>query len=116
MAAWGGHHRAMADKLKLTKTERRIRECMLNNAANQVSYRQERYWEAVEEGLSDSIKKRRHREFMAACEDMIEVGTSRLPDEYLRYAWGEKAVAERDKLLGGGGDVIPLKRNGRPLR
>jgi hypothetical protein len=106
----------MTDKPKLTKTERLLRETMLKNAAGDVSYRLERYWAARDEGLSDSIVKRRHREFIKSCESLIEVGTSRMPDAYLRYAYGEKAVAERDRLLGAGGDVVPFKRHGRPVR
>jgi hypothetical protein len=106
----------MPDKPKLTKTERLLRETMLNNAAGTLAYRHERYWAAKEDELSDSIIKRRHREFIKACESLIEVGTSRMPDAYLRYAYGEKAVAERDKLLGAGGDVVPFKRHGRPVR
>ncbi|GEM71117.1 hypothetical protein SAQ01S_08830 [Sphingomonas aquatilis NBRC 16722] len=106
----------MTAKPKLTKTERIIRQCMMSNASNEIVYRQQRYWESVEQGLSKSIQDRRHREFMKACEGLIEVGTCRLPDAYLRSVYGEKAVIERDKLLGAGGGVVPLKRNGRPLR
>lgn len=87
---------------------------MLNNSAGEVAYRHERYWQAVNGGLSKGIQQRRHREMLKACEALIEVGTSRLPDAYLRYSHGDAAVAERDKLLGAGGDVVPFKRNGRP--
>jgi hypothetical protein len=101
-------------KPKLTKLERSIRECMLNNSAGDLAYRHERYWQAVSEELSEGIQKRRYREMLKACEALIEVGTSRLPDAYLRYSHGDAAVAERNKLLGAGGDVVPFKRNGRP--
>ncbi len=104
----------MSIKLKLTNTERSIRECMLNNSAGDLAYRHGRYWQAVSDGMSDGIQKRRYREMLKACETLIEVGTSRLPDAYLRYSHGDAAVAERDKLLGAGGDVVPFKRNGRP--
>ena len=108
------HSGKMIDKPKLTKLERSIRECMLNNSAGELAYRHERYWQSVSDRLSEGIQKRRLREMLRACEALIEVGTSRLPDAYLRYAHGEVAVKKRDKLLGAGGDVVPFKRNGRP--
>lgn len=109
------HPLAMKAKPKLTKTERDLRDCMLHNTAGEIAYRYQRYHEALNEGLADSIRNRRHRELIKACEGLIEVGTSRLPDAYLRYAYGEAAVRERDKLLGLGADVVPIKRSGRPL-
>jgi hypothetical protein len=109
------HSPGMTSKPNLTKLERSIRECMLNNSAGEVAYRHERYWQAVNDGLSKGIQQRRHREMLRACEALIEVGTSRLPDTYLRYSHGEVAVRERDKLLGVGADVVPIKRSGRPL-
>lgn len=101
-------------KLKLTQVERIHRECMMFNAAGEVRYRYDRYNEAQDNGLSPCIQRRRHGEFLRACDILVEVSTSRLPDAFLRYWEGEKAVADRNKLLGAGADVVPFKRGGRP--
>ncbi len=87
---------------------------MLMNAAEQVVYRRNRYWDASEGKLGKSIIDRRLREYMRACEVLIEIGTNRLSDSTLAYFGGDKAVAERDKLLGASADVVPFKRRGRP--
>ena len=101
-------------KRKLATVERRLREVALLNAAENVVYRRNRYYDAREEQLKGSIVDRRYREYMVACETMVEIGSQGITDAYLRWMGGEKAVADRDKLLGAGADVVPFKRGGRP--
>jgi len=84
------------------------------NAAEQVTYRRNRYWDASDQKLGKSIVSRRFCEYMRACEVLIEIGTNRLSDRTLAYFGGEQAVTERDRLLGASADVVPFKRNGRP--
>ncbi|RYG87160.1 MAG: hypothetical protein EON59_08215 [Alphaproteobacteria bacterium] len=101
-------------KRKLTTVERRLRNVALMNAAENIVYRRNRYYEARDDQLNDSIVDRRYREYMTACEVMVEIGSHGITDAYLRCMGGEKAVADRDKLLGAGADVVPFKRGGRP--
>jgi hypothetical protein len=105
----------MPPKPRLTAIEKNLRECSMLNMGAEVAYRRNRYWAAKDEGLSQSATRRRQREFSNACEAPVEVSASRLPDAYLRHAYGEDAVHERGQLLGAGADVFPLKRNGRPI-
>jgi hypothetical protein len=102
------------DRSKLTKFERGMREILLYNAAQELSYRVGRLNEAEEEGLSKSILTRRRREMIKACETLISVGTARMPDTAIAHLGGPEEVERRDALLGAGGTVTPLKRNGRP--
>ena len=102
-------------KPKLTKAETVIRDSMLLNTGSEVGRRWQLYWDAQDEGLSKSIRQRRLREFRQACDRLAEIATQRVSDGLLRCFEGEAAVAERDKLLGTRADVVPFKREGRPI-
>jgi hypothetical protein len=99
---------------KLTTFERRMREILLYNSAQQLAYRVRRLNEAEDEGLNKSILARRRREMIKACEVLIAAGTSRMPDKAIAHLGGPEEVKRRDTLLGAGGTVTPLKRDGRP--
>lgn len=64
-------------KPKLTKAETVIRDSMLLNTGGEVARRLQLYWDARDEGLSDSIRQRRLREFRRACDHLAEIAKRR---------------------------------------
>lgn len=97
----------------MTAEERNIFWCAMSNLAQELAYRVDRFNDAFDDKLKESIRKRRERELFKAIETLAQRYNEGISDGALRYFGGEEAVRERDKRLSRSGAVIPLKRSGR---
>lgn len=99
----------------LIRIERNVRDAFLAHGAKRIARAVDRHRAAEQADLNTPIVKRRFRQMIYACEEMIATANERLSDADLEAFSGRDAVNLRNSIAGGKGDVILLKRDGRPL-
>jgi hypothetical protein len=98
-----------------TGEERSIFCCAIKRLTQEVAHRAQRYNEAYQANLKQSIIDRRRREMLQAAEQLAIAYSTGTAEDALRHLGREKAVRERERAPKRCGELSPQVSRGRSV-